>query len=393
MSKEVKRIVYASSTMGENAFNSLFKNSKYIPGQQAQKYNRLLQQGISKNGVEIIAISTPPINKKNIKKCFVNVVNSNEKGVFYSYTPVINVQLIRNVCYVIFSFFKGLRFLTRKQSAVVCDVLNISTSIGVMVAAKFLKKPIIGIVTDIPELMVTGHSPKQIKMCHTIIDNCTGYIFLTEAMNKRINGLNKPYIIIEGISDFNNDDGSIVYKDSKRKCMYAGLLDAEYGVKNLVEGFLMAQLPNTELHIFGSGPYLSELDNIIKENINIVYHGVKLNSEVVEMEKKCVLLINPRPSSGEFTMFSFPSKIMEYMSSGTATLATRLPGIPDEYYNYLLVIDDESPKGISEALRYALSKSDNELKNLGILAQKWVGNNKSLVHQGESLIKFVDQIT
>ena len=65
---KLERVAYASSAMREEDFAELFKNSAITPGQQAQKYNRLLQQGLVLNGVEVIAISTPPVTRKNIKK-------------------------------------------------------------------------------------------------------------------------------------------------------------------------------------------------------------------------------------------------------------------------------------------------------------------------------------
>ena len=45
------RIIYASSAMGEKTFSDIFINSKNIPGQQAQKFNRLLIKGLKLNEV------------------------------------------------------------------------------------------------------------------------------------------------------------------------------------------------------------------------------------------------------------------------------------------------------------------------------------------------------
>ena len=47
--------------------------------------------------------------------------------------------------------------------------------------------------------------------------------------------------------------------------------------------------------------------------------------------------------------YSFPSKNMEYMVSGTPVLTTRLPGMPMEYYPYVYFIEEESADGIAAA--------------------------------------------
>lgn len=78
--------------------------------------------------------------------------------------------------------------------------------------------------------------------------------------------------------------------------------------------------------------------------------------------KKATLLINPRPSNEEFTKYSFPSKNLEYMASGTPLLATDLPGIPAEYKRYEYIIENENIDGIANMFRYVLNLTDAELR-------------------------------
>ncbi len=47
-------IDYVSGAMDENGFEELFKGSLKVPGQQAQKFNRLMIYGLSANGAEVI---------------------------------------------------------------------------------------------------------------------------------------------------------------------------------------------------------------------------------------------------------------------------------------------------------------------------------------------------
>ena len=79
------------------------------------------------------------------------------------------------------------------------------------------------------------------------------------------------------------------------------------------------------------------------------------------------------------------------MASGTATLATELPGIPIEYFDYLLKIDDDTASGIAKAIKDALSLSKTELHIVGRKAQKWVIANKSQNQQGLRLLDLINQ--
>ena len=62
------------------------------------------------------------------------------------------------------------------------------------------------------------------------------------------------------------------------------------------------------------------------------------------------LLINPRFSNEEYTKYSFPSKNMEYMASGTPILTTKLPGMPKEYYEYIYLFEEESIEGMKNKM-------------------------------------------
>ena len=382
------KIVYASSAMLEEDFSKLFKDSKNMPGQQAQRFNRLMIKGFEKNELEVCAVSAPPVTRKNCSKKIVTLKNNREGNAVYRYLPIVNAKGVKNLSVMVLSFFETLFALIGKKGAVVCDVLNISVATGAVWAGRFLHKECVGVVTDVPELMVTGHSDKQVKYCHKLIEKCTSYVFLTEAMNDRLNPSSKPYTIVEGVCNEDLQYDPAPQKQNKT-CFYAGLLDAEYGVKNLVEAFIKADVVNSQLKLCGKGPYTEELMQVCKEHPNVEYLGVLFNTEVVELERQATLLINPRPSGEEFTKFSFPSKIMEYMTTGTAVLATRLSGIPEEYYDYIFTFSDETVDGMADDINKALSLPDDELAKKGESAYRFVTEQKSAVAQAKKVIELI----
>lgn len=87
---------------------------------------------------------------------------------------------------------------------------------------------------------------------------------------------------------------------------------------------------------------------------------------------KAALLVNPRPIKPEYTKYSFPSKNMEYMVSGTPLMTTKLPGIPKEYYPYIYLLEDESPEGIARRLNEILNISMIERNEKAKEARKFV---------------------
>jgi len=266
------------------------------------------------------------------------------------------------------------------------DVLNRTTAMAAMLAARARGCRCIGIVTDLPDMLSGSGFSK--RLANFIIGSCSGYVFLTEAMNGYLNKKNKPYVILEGHSDIAMKDKfpSLDKKQQPRICLYAGGVSRQYGLANLVEGFRMADIPNAVLHIYGPGDYVKELEQIAAEDDRIFYGGMLLNTQIVDKELEATLLVNPRPTHEEFVKYSFPSKTMEYMASGTPVLTTVLPGMPKEYHDYVFLMEEETPEGAAKALTRVLSNTDEALLQKGMEAREFILNEKNNVIQAKKLL-------
>ena len=382
-------IDYVSSAMDENDFKELFKESPKMPGQQAQKYNRLMIEGLAANGVEVYAVSGRPVTRMNYQGKYLPKQTTQKAKISWKYGSVLNIPIIKNIWQMVSTYSTVYKDCKAKDSAVVIDVLNASIAYGAALAAKRRNRPCIGVVTDLPELMVTGTNRGHVWLVKTIMRNCTGFVFLTEAMNTVVNTEKKPHVIIEALCDINMQIAERKTGGDIKKCMYAGLLDARYGVKTLVEGFILADIPNAELHLFGDGPYVEELSETICKHNNVFYHGTVLNDVIVKEELEATLLINPRPTHESFTRYSFPSKNMEYMSTGTPVLTTKLPGMPDEYVPYVYLIEKEDVTGVADALKSVLMLPREELFAKGQSAKLFVLNNKNNQSQASALLSII----
>lgn len=201
-----------------------------------------------------------------------------------------------------------------------------------------------------------------------------GFVLLTEQMNEVVNPLAKPYLVMEGLVDSTMQlaDNSLDAKTPAFSVLYAGALRAEYGVADLVDGFRRLSAPGVELHIYGGGDYAPEVARAAAEDPRVRFHGRADLDDVIAAEMRAWLLVNPRPTSEDFVKYSFPSKNMEYLASGTAVLTTRLPGMPAEYYDHVLTIDADGAAAITSALEQALTKPLAELHRRGAAARDFV---------------------
>ncbi|AIZ42297.1 glycosyltransferase [Cellulophaga baltica] len=401
-----KKILYVSSLCSEKVLNYLFESSKSKPEQAVQKFHRLLTTGFAlhKDKCSVEVLSSLPIVPSNHDKKIWNLRKEELDNITFNYIPMINIKFFKNIGIFFYTFFKIIFWsLTNRNEdkVIICDVLNVSIASASLFASKISSLKIITIVTDLPGLMVTNVKKKNsiLKNIYTkiaiyVLHKFDGYILLTIQMNEIVNPYNKPYMIMEGLVDLNMKGAlnNLENKNEIKTVIYAGGLYEKYGVGNLINAFRKISNPNIKLYLYGSGEMVPEMQSITKSDFRIVYKGMVPNKEVVNEQLKATLLINPRPSTEEFTKYSFPSKNMEYMVSGTPMITTKLKGMPDEYLEYVYVFEDESEEGMHRTLVQILSKDKDELHNYGLKAKHFVLSKKNNLIQAERILNFTEKI-
>ena len=133
------------------------------------------------------------------------------------------------------------------------------------------------------------------------------------------------------------------------KVFYGGILSAEYGIDKLIDAMLLIDWP-IQLCCFGRGDQVERLSLLSKSDSRFFYGGFVSQDHLIGAMRNSDILINVRPSSTRLAKMSFPSKLLEYASTGKAVLTTKLPSIPHNIADGFFYIDDESVLGISESI-------------------------------------------
>lgn len=381
------------STLCSKRLNRLFENKGQSLGYAIQKFNRLLALGLMSNDVKTISLTNIPVNgRKSNRKIWIERKES-EDGITFKYLPFLNFPIIRQICLFLTAFFSVLFWgvIKRRNKAVVCDILNVSVSTAGLLACKITGVKSVGVVTDMPGNMAMD-KPRNInfmvaemvnKKYYSSFDR---YVFLTEQMSAVINTKQRPYIVMEGLVDSEAKIQS-EKKDTPRTIFYAGGLLAIYGIQMLVDAVKLLPYKDIQLVLYGSGKMVDELK--YETDSRIVYRGVATNDIIVEEERKATILVNPRPTHEKFTQYSFPSKNMEYMVSGTPLITTCLPGMPKEYYPYVYLFDEETTEGYARVLKEVLSYTSDALDTKGKAAQEFVLTKKNNITQAARLVNLI----
>lgn len=251
------------------------------------------------------------------------------------------------------------------------------------------------VVPDLPEYMNVGLMEKnkiyatlkamEIRWIRKSLSNVQNFILLTEPMKDWFRR-DIRYTVVEGIAPTTNSREKCV---KEKTILYAGGIKREYGLVDLVTSFMRIEDPEWQLVIYGDGSDFRYLQELSKDDTRVKLMGARPNAEVVEHQMRASVLVNPRKNQ-EFARFSFPSKMLEYMASGTAVLAYKLDGVPDEYSDFYYQIL-ENDNGLADSLSYVMSRSQSELEAMGERARNFVLSKKSPAVQGKKIIELLMQ--
>ena len=300
------------------------------------------------------------------------------------------ISLICNLLKVIGSF-------KEKQIGVIVNTPNVFMTGALFVARFFSAKKLktMLVIPDIPQMVSQMDKMSFLKkavvsmlnrLSMRLAERYDAYVLLTSNMQDFFRKRLK-FIVMEGIVN-----GDLKRKERRRKredkdvVLYTGTLLGIFGVLNLVEAFERGAFRNAELWICGSGEASAIIREKAERNPNIVFWGLVDSKKALELQDEATILVNPRTSAGVFTKYSFPSKTMEYLQAGKVVIANKLPGMPDEYFNYIVVPENESIEALTKAIQKVLDMSTEQRKLMGIQGKTFVQSQKnSYVQTGRML--------
>lgn len=343
--------VYEKEYEGE-----VLQYTKGYAEQSANIFQRKLINGIKENEIEYKIISAPfigayPIRYKQLKfKGFDNRVGDIEYVSFNNIWGLRNISRARAMKRAIKAYFD----CEDEENFLILIYCAHTPFLEAGVYAKQLrpKSKICFIVPDLPQYMNLDEKKRRIydffkkydiNKMNKYIDKVDSFVLLTEPMKEILNVGNRPYIVVEGLIDEIKDDTSAyeVKSDGIKRIVYTGKMNVKFGIKNLVDSFMKIKGENYRLILCGDGDARSYVEEQSKKDFRIEYKGVVTSLVAKEYINSADVLVNPRPNSEEYTKYSFPSKIIEYLMTGNPVVAYMLDGMPKCYESFIYIIPDE----------------------------------------------------
>ena len=348
------------------------------------------------NVLTIPALSTYPQGYQSPKVGDADYIFKGKKlGKSFGYLnlPLINHANRKKVAAYIDDWYAGTE---GKRVIFVYALLEQQMSIAIEAKQRHPDVKLCVIVPDLPRFMgcnkyykMLGLQDKAICSINANLKQFDSLVVLAEPMVADLGMEEKPYTVVEGIYSGGFEKASEKYKE--KVLLYTGGLYHRYGIDDLLEAFHRTSDSDLRLWLCGKGDAVSLIEEYQAKDERIVYKGTVAREEALAYQRAATALVNPRHSNEVFTRFSFPSKTIEYMASGTPCLMCHLESIPQEYDEYLLYFDDETVDGMSRKISEVAGMSAGLLSSLGEKASEFVKNNKTAICQVAKVIDFLEK--
>lgn len=363
------RVLFIGGVFDESHYPEIIHKTKKGVEFAANTFQKKLLAGLKANSVSPLVISAPFIGAypsdytESIFKGFEHKDNSG-----YWYCHFLNVFGIRNL--------SRLRNVKRAIDSFVMDndeekyIIVYSPHTPFLQAANYAKKKdskikICLVVPDLPQYMNLNQNIPwyysflkkwDIKVFMKESKTVDSFVLLTKQMKDKLDIGSRPYIVVEGIASEKPCEQTEYLSDPKT-IVYAGKLNYSFGITTLLEAFSRIPGSNVHLIICGAGEAGRDIEIASREDSRIEYKGLVSPSQALSYMKSATVLVNPRQNNSDYTRYSFPSKIMDYLSTGKPVVSYYLDGMPEYYSSFLYCPEDNTPDALCHQLELALDES------------------------------------
>ena len=119
----------------------------------------------------------------------------------------------------------------------------------------------------------------------------------------------------------------------------------------------------------------------------MVLYGIYLHQQ-----QEVGILINPRLVNDPISLYTFPSKIIEYLLSGVPVITTKINGLTKGYLDNLFVVDGETPSEIAKTIDFVIKQDKDYLIQKTKNARLFIIQNKNWKIHCEKINEFLESL-
>lgn len=390
----MEQVLFVGRFYSEESLKTAIEDSKYNLNLSNHNFEMSIFDGLKQNLGKNFSCITVPQNysyPRHCSKIYTHGEFYYKDGIYVKRVSLCNLPIIKDIwgtlsltycicLYCVNCSSKKLYILVNSQK----NVLMLSVLLASILSWKQVRKVLI--IPDVSSMVTKCLTKNKLRRSLVnIIDffsdflanRFDGYVFLTEQMKELFS--HKKYIVMEGLLTNRNLCESSVVGDggAVKSFLYTGSLDRIYGIMDLIDAFEKLNRLDVELWICGAGDSVKEIKIRTGKNSKIKFFGFVSPTEAANLQRKAMVLVNPRKDNGDYTKYSFPSKTLEYMMARKPVIMHKLPGVPSDYYDYVFFPTGDSIEEFADVMNTVMNMDPDILQKRVQEAYDFVSNNKN----------------
>ena len=177
----------------------------------------------------------------------------------------------------------------------------------------------------------------------------------------------------------------------EKKVVFTGALTQYNGVVELIEAMNLIANPHVVLHIYGGGPLSTFVREAASRSASIFYNGKVDSSYIPGILQDAFLLVSPRQIDHPVSDVTFPSKVLQYMASGTPVLTTRLRCFSSEYEGRVFFAEKGSSEDLAACIDRVAALPAKDLETVGHAGARFVLENRTWASTAKRILDFLPQ--
>ncbi|MGI6644630.1 MAG: glycosyltransferase family 4 protein [Bacilli bacterium] len=374
-------IIYLTTSMMPNDFTKLCKMVKNKPNPSGQIFHYKIISELQKTN-DVRVISLRPVSPNATIQYFNLEINDH-----YIYPSFVNRKALRHLTFTRSAKKIIAKFKFDEQPIIMVDLLNVTlTKLAFKLNQKYGWR-IVGILTDNPNNL-TNVSKRYIENVEKRFKICSGFITLTEELEKYVNHYNRDSLIFSGILGeekvYPKPDLDFEY------VFFAGALYERYGIQTLLDAFKLIDF-DAKLIIAGHGKLTEYIATLADNDPRIIFLGLIPFEEAQQYQQHSLMNLNPRLFTSTLDFYSVPSKVLEYANSGRPTVSSIHHDLYKMFGDSIFWVNNINAKTLSEKMNYVYANYDHALKKAKE-AKEIANNNFGSEIIGEAINNFLRKI-
>ncbi len=324
-----------------------------------------------------------------------------DNGRVIHFIPTLNIKFIKNIVWAIICFFKIIwwRLTHLREECTLLTYNNDPPPIEALYfACRLCRIKIYGMLYDLGVPPKNLNISKATRLAYRYMDKTArfaikrldGRIIINELI-ARDYAPGKDYLLVDGGVSQHIIDHLFPLRPSESDeyvMVLAGMLWENNGTRLILEALELNKSNNLRVFFAGHGQDVELIKERAKNDSRIEYVGMLNIDELFQLYSKADVLLNLRIE--DTVDYHFPSKLLEYMTTGRYVISTSIAHAARDYGQYLCILDDVSGKGLAECWDRVMKISKEELCEKGKREREFMLTHRTWKKRTEEILTYMN---